>query len=130
MSATPVVAQPFATDDQALTLVRAAFQHARGGETAQLRASLEPGVPANVCNETGDRLLMLASYHGHAEAARLLLDRGADPELRNRRGQSPLAGAAFKGDTTMARILLDGGARSMAPGPTARLHRHPRGPVV
>ncbi len=40
---------------------------------------------------------MLASYHGHAEAVRLLLRHGADANRPNDRGQTPLAGTAFQG---------------------------------
>ncbi|HSD22143.1 MAG TPA: ankyrin repeat domain-containing protein, partial [Anaeromyxobacter sp.] len=97
-------------EDQAIALVRAAFQQARAGDADALRALLDRGVPADVRNEKGDSLLMLASYHGHVAAARLLLERGADPELRNDRGQSPLDGVAFKGDVVLAELLLFHGA--------------------
>ena len=55
-------------------------------------------MPANLRNDKGDSLLMLACYHGHEEVVRLLLDHGGDTELSNDRGQTPLAAAAFKGD--------------------------------
>ena len=42
---------------------------------------LEQGLPPNLGNHKGDSLLMLASYHGHAEAARLLPDFYADAAL-------------------------------------------------
>lgn len=97
-------------DDEALALARRAFQLARSGDAAGLSALLKAGMPADARNENGDSLLMLASYHGHLEAAGLLLKRGADPELRNDRGQTPLAGAAFKGNEAMVALLLDHGA--------------------
>lgn len=109
-----------AADAAALALVRAAFQHARSGDAAALAALLDRGVPANVSNEKGDSLLMLASYHGHAAAARLLLERGADPELANARGQTPLAGVAFQGNPALAALLLDGGAVVDGAGPDGR----------
>ena len=68
------------------------------------------GLPPNLRNEKGDSLLMLASYHGHADTVRVLMEHGADPELANDRGQTPLAGAAFKGDMATIMALLDGGA--------------------
>ena len=61
-------------EKKARTLVRTAFEHARAGKWLPLEALLDAGVPANVMNESGDSLLMLAAYHGHHEAARGLLD--------------------------------------------------------
>jgi uncharacterized protein len=107
-------------DDDVLALARRAFQHARAGEAAQLSWMLNAGLPANLANERGDTLLMLASYNGHLEAAQALLDHGADPERVNDRGQTPLSGAAYKGDLTLARLLLDAGARVDGAGPDGR----------
>src|SRR5699024_9900387 len=45
--------------------------------------------PQNLTNDSGDTLLMLAAYHGHADTVRALLTRGADPNRLNDRGQSP-----------------------------------------
>jgi ankyrin repeat protein len=53
---------------------------------------------------------MLASYHGHAETAKMLLDNGADANVLNARGQSPIAGAVFKGYDDVVRVLYEGGA--------------------
>ena len=39
---------------------------------------LASGLPANLRNHKGDTLLMLASYHGHLDAVRVLLEHGAD----------------------------------------------------
>jgi ankyrin repeat protein len=101
-------------------LVRTAYAQARAGDFEGLRASLNVGVPVNVCNEKGDTLLMLACYYGHVRVAELLLERGADPERRNDRGQSPLDGAAFKGDVAIATTLIDAGAQVNAAGPDGR----------
>ncbi|PKL97441.1 MAG: hypothetical protein CVV19_15775 [Gammaproteobacteria bacterium HGW-Gammaproteobacteria-9] len=84
-------------DDATLAFAEQVFDSARGGDSARLGELLVQGMPANLCNHAGDSLLMLASYHGHLDASRLLLQHGADPQLRNRRGHTPLAGAAFKG---------------------------------
>ncbi|MGA9520313.1 MAG: ankyrin repeat domain-containing protein, partial [Myxococcaceae bacterium] len=73
---------------QAVAMVQDAFTAARSGDVPSLRELLGRGVPADVLNGKGDSLLMLAAYHGHQEATRLLLERGADPELRNGRGQT------------------------------------------
>lgn len=106
--------------DDVLQVALSAFEAARSGDTALLRSALDAGMPAQACNEKGDTLLMLASYHGHAKAAELLLERGANPDAANDRGQTPLAGAAFKGDLAMAVLLLDGGAAVDAGDPQGR----------
>lgn len=92
-----------------LEKVRTLFQWARSGDP-QLATLVRQGWPANLRNESGDSLLMLAAYHGRLDTARALLDAGADPALCNDRGQSPLAGACFKGDLPMVRLLLERGA--------------------
>ena len=107
-------------EHEAMTLIREAFAHARAGATADLTQLLDRGVPPDVRNEKGDSLLMLASYHGHAETTRLLLARGADPELANDRGQTPLQGVAFKGDLAVVGALLEGGAAVDGGGPDGK----------
>jgi ankyrin repeat protein len=97
-------------DADTLAFAQKVFQLVRSGAAEQLKPLLDQGLPANISNERGDSYLMLASYHGHLDAARLLLEHGADPEMRNDQGQTPIAGAAFKGDLAMLRLLLDHGA--------------------
>ncbi|MFZ0214393.1 MAG: ankyrin repeat domain-containing protein [Candidatus Dormiibacterota bacterium] len=95
------------------------FGFARGGETATLAAYVDAGVPANLANDKGDTLLMLAAYHGHAETVAALLARGADPNRANDRGQLPIAGAVFKKEPAVVRALLAGGADPRAGRPSA-----------
>ena len=102
--------QAMELDVDLVALARAAFQHARAGETERMAQLLRAGLPVNLCNERGDSLLLLASYHGNLNITRLLLEQRADPERANDRGQTPLSGAAFKGDAAVARLLLDFGA--------------------
>jgi uncharacterized protein len=109
-----------ALDEDALEFAGRVFQAARSGDAGQLAQWLQQGLPANLRNENGDSLVMLASYHGHADAARLLLEHGADPDICNKRGQVPLAGAVFKGDVDMVRLLLDHGVRVDGAGPDGR----------
>lgn len=107
-------------DEATLAFVRRVFAYARAGESAELALLLDQGLPANLRNERGDSLLMLACYHGHCDAARVLLEHGANSELMNDAGQAPLHGAAFKGDLAVATLLLDHGARVDAAGPNGK----------
>lgn len=99
-----------ALDDATLAFAGRIFQFARLGHAAELAELFGQGLPANLRNDKGDSLLMLAAYNGQEAAARVILDAGGDPELSNDRGQTPLAGAAFKGDMTVATLLLSRGA--------------------
>ena len=103
-----------------IALATKLFALAREGATDQLVAYLEAGVQPNLTNQSGDTLLMLAAYHGHAATVRALLERGADPNRANDRGQPPLAGAVFKGEDEVVAALLHGGADPDAGQPTAR----------
>ncbi|MEA5361426.1 ankyrin repeat domain-containing protein [Amycolatopsis sp., V23-08] len=95
------------------------FEFAREGRTAELAAYVDRGISANLTNDSGDSLVMLAAYHGHAETVAALIERGADPNRENDRGQSPLAGAVFKNEPDVVRALLDGGADPRAGQPSA-----------
>ncbi|QBJ89546.1 ankyrin repeat domain-containing protein [Streptomyces seoulensis] len=108
-----------APDPQVVELATKIFDLARQGRTEELVAYVDAGVPVGLTNDRGDCLLMLAAYHGHADAVRALLQRGADPDRINDRGQSPLAGAVFKGEAAVIQALLDGGADPAAGTPSA-----------
>ncbi|MDR3081999.1 MAG: ankyrin repeat domain-containing protein [Streptomyces sp.] len=108
-----------ALDPEVVELATKIFDLARRGETRTLVAYVDAGVPANLTNDRGDSLVMLAAYHGHADAVRALLERGAEVDRVNDRGQTPLAGAVFKGETAVIRALLDGGADPAAGTPSA-----------
>jgi ankyrin repeat protein len=95
------------------------FGLARSGQTETLSAYVDAGVPADLANDAGDTLLMLAAYHGHADTVRALVERGADPGRQNDRGQTPLAGAVFKKEPEVVRALLDAGADAAAGTPSA-----------
>ena len=107
-------------DDATIAFAGRVFQYTRAGNVEELRPLLEAGLPANIRNDKGDSLLMLASYHGGAELARVLMQHGGDPELVNDRGQTPLAAAAFKGDLAVVKVLLAGGADVNGSGPDGR----------
>lgn len=93
-----------------LALASKLFDLARQGDTETLEAYMAAGAPADLTNDKGDSLLMLAAYHGHAATVQSLLDHGADPNRINDRGQSPLAGAIFKNEVDVVRALVNHGA--------------------
>ncbi|KAF4832778.1 putative ankyrin repeat protein [Colletotrichum tropicale] len=109
---------------EAIALAGRMYDGARAGDMALFEQALPAGLPANMTNEKGDTLLMLAAYHGHAALVKLLIHHGADPNRLNDRGQSPLAGAVFKkedevielywhgarADAKTNKALLEGGA--------------------
>lgn len=108
-----------AHDPEVLQLAAKVFDLARQGGTETLVAYVDAGVPANLTNDRGDTLVMLAAYHGHAATVAALLRHGADPDRPNDRGQTPLAGAVFKGEDEVVRALLDAGADPAAGTPSA-----------
>ncbi|MGA4976422.1 ankyrin repeat domain-containing protein [Streptomyces cinereoruber] len=106
-------------DPEVIELASKVFDLARTGDAKALAAYVDAGVPANLTNDRGDTLVMLAAYHGHPAAVSALLERGADADRANDRGQTPLAGAVFKGEAEVIRALLAGGANPEAGTPSA-----------
>ncbi|WP_062429585.1 ankyrin repeat domain-containing protein [Herbidospora daliensis] len=106
-------------DQELVDFATRLFGHARAGQTAELVAYVDAGVPVDLHNENGDTLLMLAAYHGHADTVRALLDRGADPDRPNDKGQLPMAGAVFKKNHDVVRALFEAGADPHAGRPSA-----------
>jgi uncharacterized protein len=87
-----------------------ALDAARTGDLPQLQPMLAAGMPVNLADHKGNTLLMLAAYHGHAEAVQCLIEHGAAIDQRNDRHQTPLGGVAFKGYVEVAQRLLAAGA--------------------
>lgn len=116
---TPGTEHEPAHDPEVLQLAAQVFDLARQGDTDKLAAYVDAGVPANLTNDRGDTLLMLASYHGHVGTVRALLERGADSDRANDRGQTPLAGAVFKGEQEVITALVEAGADPSAGAPSA-----------
>ncbi|MEU6082488.1 ankyrin repeat domain-containing protein [Streptomyces sp. NPDC047108] len=106
-------------DPEVVDLATKLFGLARSGDAAALAAYVDAGVPANLTNDKGDSLVMLAAYHGHAQVVEALLSRGADPDRTNDRGQTPLAGAVFKGEDEVIHALLAAGADPRSGTPSA-----------
>ncbi|MFJ8312006.1 MULTISPECIES: ankyrin repeat domain-containing protein [unclassified Streptomyces] len=106
-------------DPEVVELASKVFDLARQGDADALAAHVDAGVPANLTNDRGDSLVMLAAYHGHAACVSALLARGADANRANDRGQTPLSGAVFKGEDAVIKALLAGGADPSAGTPSA-----------
>ncbi|KAI1505037.1 ankyrin [Biscogniauxia marginata] len=103
-------APPASLPPEAVEFATRMYNAARAGEKEIFEQALPAGLPANLTNDKGDTLLMLAAYHGHADLVKLLIQHGADPNRLNDRGQSPLAGAIFKKEDAVVDVLLEGGA--------------------
>ncbi|RBY90440.1 ankyrin repeat domain-containing protein [Blastococcus sp. TBT05-19] len=107
-------------DPEVIELAGRVFDLARGGHTEELSAYLDAGVPANLTNDKGDTLLILAAYHGHPATVAALLAHGADHGRANDRGQTALAAAVFKQSAATVQALVAAGADPDAGGPSAR----------
>nr|WP_231492420.1 ankyrin repeat domain-containing protein [Glycomyces sp. NRRL B-16210] len=107
-------------DEEFRSIAEAAFDLARAGETERLLRFVATGLPVDLVNGSGDTLLMLAAYHGHAATVRALIEAGAAVDRRNDRDQSPLAGAVFKDYGEVVTALLEAGADPDAGTPSAR----------
>lgn len=83
------------------------FDAARAGHVPMLREFLASGYTLNLRDEKGYTALILAAYHGHAEAVDLLMKAGADACAADLRGNTALMGALFKGEMRIAARLLD-----------------------
>ncbi len=110
---------PSEPDAELIAFATRLFDLARRGETHALCAHVDAGVSPNLSNQSGDTLLMLAAYHGHADTVRGLTARGADPDRANDRGQTPLAGAVFRDEPEVIRTLIAAGADPAAGTPSA-----------
>jgi len=80
----------------------------RGDEPA-LRAALDAGLNANLVNQNGWSLLMLAAVEGDVPLGRLLLERGADPALQNSKGDTALNLATNRGYELFIELLTKTG---------------------
>lgn len=95
------------------------FDLARSGNSDELAAYVDAGVPVDLANDKGDTLLMLATYHNHPETVRTLLARGADATRVNTRGQTALAAAVFRQSPESVSVLLAAGADPTVGAPSA-----------
>lgn len=105
--------------EEVLEFAKRMFDLARDGDAGVLEQYLDAGVSAELTNERGDDLLMLAAYNGNLPTTEMLIARGVDVNKLNDRGQTPLAGAVFKGYGEIVRALFEAGASPHKGQPTA-----------
>ena len=106
-------------DEETLAFAHRMFDLARNGQTDELAYQVDAGLPANLTNDKGDTLLLLAAYYQHPEAVAALLARGADPNAVNDRGQTALVAAVFRKSAASVSSLLDAGADPTLGQPSA-----------
>ncbi|WP_067501544.1 ankyrin repeat domain-containing protein [Actinoplanes sp. TFC3] len=106
-------------DAETLAFAHRMFDLARTGGAEELAGQLTHGLPANLTNDKGDTLLILAAYHNHPPTVAALLAHGADPARVNDRGQSALAAAVFRKNAETVKLLLGAGAKPSDGSPNA-----------
>jgi ankyrin repeat protein len=106
-------------DEVALAIAHRAFDLARAGDTDELAAYVAHGLPANLTNDKGDTLLILAAYHHHPATVAALIAAGADHSRINDRGQTALAAAVFRQNAETVTTLLAAGADPLHGNPSA-----------
>ncbi len=87
-----------------------ALDFARYNNHQELQKMLDAKLPVDLQDDKGNSLLMLATYNGSFECAKMLIEYGADVDLKNDKGQTPLAGVCFKGNFEMVKLLVKAGA--------------------
>jgi ankyrin repeat protein len=106
-------------DAETLAFAHRMFDLARSGGTGELADNVARGLPANLTNDKGDTLLILAAYHNHPATVAALLSHGADPARVNDRGQTALAAAVFRKNAETVSMLLEAGAKPEDGSPSA-----------
>ncbi len=96
------------TGDRAL--LGNAFDWARHGDVARLSELFALGASAELTNERGDTLLILAAYHCQPAVVRLLLTRQPELDRANDNGQTALGAAVFRRSVEIVDLLLAAGA--------------------
>jgi ankyrin repeat protein len=97
-------------DEETIAFAHRMFDLARSGGTEELLGNVIGGLPANLTNDRGDTLLILAAYHNHPDTVTALLEQGADPNRVNDRGQSALSAGVFRQNAETVKTLLAAGA--------------------
>lgn len=89
---------------------RAAQNLIKRGDEPALRAALDTGLDANLANQNGWTLLMLAAVEGDLPLGRLLIEKGADTTLSNNKEETALTLATHRGFSLFIDLLTQHGA--------------------
>ncbi len=84
---------------------RAAQNLIKRGDEPGLRAALSTGLDANLANQNGWTLLMLAAVEGDVPVGRVLLEHGANPKLQNNKTETALTLATHRGFQVFVDLL-------------------------
>jgi ankyrin repeat protein len=106
-------------DEETIEFAHRMFDLARSGGAEELIGNVIAGLPANLTNDKGDTLLILAAYHDHVDVVTALLEQGADPNRVNDRGQTALSAAVFRQNAETVKTLLAAGADPAGGTPSA-----------
>ena len=85
------------------------FEAARTNAVDALQNLLKTVNP-NIVDSRGSTPLIVASYFGNIEAAKLLLAANANPNILDSTGNTALMGVAYRGHLDVAELLLSQGA--------------------
>lgn len=97
-------------DDETIAFAHRMFDLDRSRGTEELTGNVAAGLPADLTNDKGDTLLILAAYHNHVDTVTTLLEQNADPNRVNDRDQSALSAAVFRQNPETVKTLLAAGA--------------------
>lgn len=109
---------PEEMDAETIAFGHRMFDPAQSGATDELTGFLTEG-PANLTNDKGDTLLILAACHNYPQTVAMLLDRGADPGRVGDHGQTALATLVFRQNSDSVTTLLKAGADPAGGSPPA-----------
>jgi ankyrin repeat protein len=97
-------------DDETIAFAHRMFDLDRSRGTEELTGNVAAGLPADLTNDKGDTLLILAAYHNHVDTVTTLLEQNADPNRVNDRDQFALSAAVFRQNPETVKTLLAAGA--------------------
>lgn len=82
------------------------FDAARAGDLKELKGWSQKKEFLNLQTNEGYTPLILAAYHGHVEAVKLLLNAKADACISDQKGNTALMGTIYKGEPEVFEVLV------------------------